>query len=36
MPLPCYSFRMANLVNNLGAQEGGQGGLETLLQTYDG
>lgn len=28
-------FRMANLVTNLGAQEGGEVGLETLLQTYD-
>lgn len=28
-----YTFRMANLVNNLGGQEGGQVGLETLLQT---
>lgn len=35
MTLLYYSFRMANLVNNLGGQEGGQGGLETLLQTYD-
>jgi hypothetical protein len=26
-------FRMANLVTNLGGQEGGQVGLETLLQT---
>ena len=26
---------MANLVTNLGAQEGGEVGLETLLQTYD-
>jgi hypothetical protein len=25
--------RMANLVTNLGAQEGGEVGLETLLQT---
>jgi hypothetical protein len=26
---------MANLVTNLGTQEGGEVGLETLLQTYD-
>ena len=26
---------MANLVTNLSGQEGGQVGLETLLQTYD-
>jgi hypothetical protein len=26
---------MASLVTNLGGQEGGQVGLETLLQTYD-
>lgn len=29
----CYIFRMASLVTNLGGQEGGQVGLETLLQT---
>jgi len=26
---------MANLVTNLGGQEGGQVGLESLLQTYE-
>ena len=31
----CCPFRMANLVTNLGGQEGGQVGLEALLQTYE-